>query len=349
MLARPSTHTTWWNGEPPVETDGTPLRAVNVQRHLTAPRLPGMPPLLTLCCKPRDREFRDHREFLETYLAVLAAPVAEVAPSLSVCAHRRLGPIADASGPFAYRDTASARAGLADANACMKGASVGIVGLGGTGSYVLDLVAKCGVHAIHLFDDDVFEQHSAFRAPGAATLDDLRARRRKVHHFAEVYKGIHRGVVPHARRIDARTVPLLDMLDFAFLCIDEAAAKPAIIERLTARRIPFVDVGMGLRGSAAGIAGALRTTLVTPQDGSMIDRIPVVGDADGVYATNVQVCELNAMNAALAVLAWKRHLGFYAADRRRSNEVFVVESGRLHAEAGAPAHVHGDRPNGGGA
>lgn len=54
-----------------------------------------------------------------------------------------------------------------------------------------------------------------------------------------------------------------------------------------------------------------------------------MGDDDGVYATNIQICELNALNAALAVIAWKRHLGFYASSRSPSNSVFVQEDGRL--------------------
>jgi tRNA A37 threonylcarbamoyladenosine dehydratase len=45
--------------------------------------------------------------------------------------------------------------------------------MGGTGSYILDLVAKTAVMEIHLFDGDDFNQHNAFRAPGAASLEDL--------------------------------------------------------------------------------------------------------------------------------------------------------------------------------
>ena len=47
-----------------------------------------------------------------------------------------------------------------------------IVGLGGTGGYLLDLLAKTPIEEIHLYDDDIFGTHNAFRAPGAASLDD---------------------------------------------------------------------------------------------------------------------------------------------------------------------------------
>ena len=61
--------------------------------------------------------------------------------------------------------------------------AVAIAGPGGTGSYVLDLVAKTPVRDIHLFDGDSFMSHNAFRAPGAASLEELRALPKKVDYF----------------------------------------------------------------------------------------------------------------------------------------------------------------------
>jgi hypothetical protein len=39
---------------------------------------------------------------------------------------------------------------------------IAIVGVGGSGSYILDQVAKTWVDRIDLFDGDVFENHNAF-------------------------------------------------------------------------------------------------------------------------------------------------------------------------------------------
>lgn len=327
----PPTHAVWWTGGQPCEADGSRLRAVNVVRD-AAPRAAGLPPAATMCAKPHGREFRDFRELIRTYAALVGGPVAEVDPTATARTRSGHVPVDLVAGPFAYLDTASPRVGLGHANAAIEGTTIGIVGLGGTGSFVLDLVSKCGVDAIHLFDDDAFEQHSAFRAPGAAGIDELRARRSKVDHFARVYRRIHRRVVPHAVRMGPRTMPLLDLLDFAFVCIDDAAAKPAIMEGLARRGIAYVDVGMGLHSTERGIAGAVRTTLVPAGGGPLADRVPTVGDPEGVYATNIQVCELNALNASLAVIAWKRHTGFYLSSRAVGNSVFVVEDGRLHSE-----------------
>lgn len=337
-VVAPREHQAWWTGTAPKEADGGPLKGVSIQ-HVARACVTGMPPAMMLCGRIRGREFRDHLEFVATYVALLGAPAAALDPRATACTRRRPSPMATDVGPFTYVDTASSRAALGAVNAAVKGQSIGIIGLGGTGSYVLDLVSKCAVDAIHLFDDDVFEQHSAFRAPGAATIDDLRSRCRKVDHFASVYRSIHRHVFSHAVRMEPGTLPLLDPLDFVFLCIDDAEAKPPILRRLAERGIPFVDVGMGLHATDRGVGGAVRTTLVEPGDQSTVSRIPTVGHPGGLYATNIQTCELNALNAAMAVIAWKRACGFYASNRREGNGVYVVEEGRMYGEEADPQGV----------
>ena len=70
---------------------------------------------------------------------------------------------------FQYPNTNSARAKITDLDEKYKGLKIAIIGLGGTGSYVLDLIAKTPVAEIHIFDKDVFQLHNAFRAPGATS------------------------------------------------------------------------------------------------------------------------------------------------------------------------------------
>jgi tRNA A37 threonylcarbamoyladenosine dehydratase len=72
----------------------------------------------------------------------------------------------DDDSPFNYIDDASGRAGITAHTNRLSLARVAIVGLGGTGSYVLDLVVKTPVREIHAFDGDWFVQHNAFRSPG---------------------------------------------------------------------------------------------------------------------------------------------------------------------------------------
>lgn len=334
--ARPTHHAALWAGGTPCDVHGDPLH--HVVRNTSSQRIaPDLTATHGLCVRPNGREFLDHHEMVVTYVALLGEPALMLDANATARDPQRGGDVAFDSGPFRYLDTATSRAGTSELLKNVRGSTIGIVGLGGTGSYVLDLVAKTPVRAIHLYDADAFDQHNAFRAPGAASVADVRAGRPKVDYLAGVYSRMHRRIVAHATRIDQRTSALLDGLDFVFLCIDEGAAKPPIVDRLVARGIPFVDVGMGLTMTPRGLVGALRTTMVTAGGHKdAIARIPMIEDPEGVYASNIQVAELNALNAALAVTAWKRHTGFYAAEGPEANSVFVVESGRLFVEGPPP-------------
>ena len=88
---------------------------------------------------------------------------------------------------FNYIDTASSRAAIDIVTQKLKLEKIAIIGLGGTGSYVLDLVAKTPVKEIHLFDGDTFLQHNAFRSPGAPSIDELKTKPRKVTYLKNLY------------------------------------------------------------------------------------------------------------------------------------------------------------------
>ncbi|KZE18535.1 hypothetical protein [Sphingomonas sp.] len=207
------------------------------------------------------------------------------------------------------------------------------MGLGGTGGYVLDFLSKTPVARIHLFDDDLFLQHNAFRAPGAVPLAALAERRAKVDHFDRIYSALHRGVVPHRVRMGPATMRLLDNLDFVFLCSDDPTGKRQLVERLEDRGISFIDVGMGLQAGEHGLTGIVRTTASTPAMRDHVwdrSRIPMAAD-DGVdpYATNIQVVELNALNAALAIIRWKRLSGFYVDTEAEHFSTYAIDGNHI--------------------
>ena len=133
---------------------------------------------------------------------------------------------------FQYSDTASSRAEINLLTRKLEVGRVAIVGLGGTGGYVLDLVTKTPVREIHIFDGDTFSNHNAFRAPGAASLEELRARPFKVQYFHGIYSRMHRGIVPHPVYVDVTNVQVLGDMDFVFLCLEGVAARTLIVTAL---------------------------------------------------------------------------------------------------------------------
>lgn len=336
VTASPRGHGLFFAGSPPCDAAGNELAIVAADPvgNLGA----GLAADMILCTYPVGRDWGDYYEMVTTYAALLATPVgsiARAAPPPTAGPERPMD-----TGPFAYLDTASVRAGIGDLNARLAGGTVGIIGLGGTGSYVLDLVAKTPVAAIHLFDDDEFLQHNAFRAPGAAALEDLALRRAKVDHFAAVYSRMHRGIVPHATRVGPGNFDLLDTLDFAFVCTDDASAKRLLVEQLERRDLPFVDVGMGLVATDEGLIGTVRVTTSIPGGRGHVHaraRIPMGdGAAANAYSTNIQVADLNALNAALAVIRWKKLLGFHADTRGELFSGYAVDGNEIINEDRRP-------------
>lgn len=44
-----------------------------------------------------------------------------------------------------------------------------------------------------------------------------------------------------------------------------------------------------------------------------------------MYITNIQVVELNTLNAAFAVIQWKKHMGFYNDETCEGQHVYTLQ------------------------
>ena len=90
--------------------------------------------------------------------------------------------------------------------------------------------------------------------------------------------------------------------------------KKAIIQKLESLSISFIDVGMGLELVNGSLGGILRVTTSTKDKREHVHsgRISFAGGEKDIYASNIQVADLNALNAALAVIKWKKLKGFTA-------------------------------------
>ena len=80
------------------------------------------------------------------------------------------------------------RAEITDLALKFKDDVVAVIGLGGTGAYLLDFLVKTPVREIRAFDRDIFCVHNAFRSPGRLEEAELGLSK------AEVYGG--RGFAP---------------------------------------------------------------------------------------------------------------------------------------------------------
>ncbi|XGV94666.1 MAG: ThiF family adenylyltransferase [Leptolyngbya sp. BL-A-14] len=321
-------HVVSFDGEFPCKADGTPIDSI---RH-SSNRVDlghGITAEHSFSSKPPDG-YKDYYDKMTTYAAILSGPAAVLQPGVSA-RNFRVPDDEDERSVFNYLETASGRAGIGALTQRLATKKVGLIGLGGTGSYILDFVAKTPVQEIHLFDNDPFLQHNAFRTPGAPSIDELREAFKKVDYLANIYSKMHRKIVPHAVRIGADNLHLLEGLSFVFICIDGGPEKRLIVQKLEALGVSFIDVGMGLELNDGSLGGILRVTASTPDRREHIHqgRIDFSGGAeDDLYASNIQVADLNALNAVMAVIKWKKIRGFYR-DLEREHHCMYTTDGNL--------------------
>jgi molybdopterin/thiamine biosynthesis adenylyltransferase len=259
------------------------------------------------------------------YIAIISAPAQALDAGISAQTHPVIE-CTEEESVFMYMDTASSRAEIGAVADKLKLARVAILGLGGTGSYVLDLVAKTPVGEIHLFDADVFSQHNAFRSPGAASVTELRQKLPKVEYFRARYSNMHRHIIAHPYFMSSANLGELAQMDFVFICMDKGAAKAAIVERLERMSVRFVDVGMGVQLTDGALGGLLKVTTSTPAKRDHFrGRVSFTdGGGHNEYDKNIQVADLNAMNAALAVIKWKKLFGFYHDEEKEHYSLYSI-------------------------
>jgi len=183
-----------------------------------------------------------------------------------------------------------------------------------------------------LFDADVFLQHNAFSSPGAPSIEELRDAPKKVDYFKGIYSKMHRGITAHAVSIEAATLHLLDGITFAFICMHGGKAKRFTVEKLETLGVPFIDVGMGLELVNGSLGGIVRVTTSTPRKREHVHQGRVSfeqGDEDDLYPSNIQVADLNALNATMAVIKWKKIRGFYRDLEREHHSTYTTDGNMM--------------------
>ena len=231
-------------------------------------------------------------------------------------------------GSFRIPNTFEARAALGPVQDRIREQRIVIIGLGGTGAYVLDLMAKTPVPEIHLLDADEVDWHTFMRAPGAPTADEIESLRgsplKKVAYYHSQYAALRDGIFPHAVGIDSASVLAKFLsahpVDFAFVCIDQkkdsdSPRQDVVYEALSDAAIPFVDSGVSITLEGDRVRGAVMTSFYAAGSEGWREAIPnarVEGNVPGYR--NVQLPEVNALAASLAVMEWRRRTEQYVSE-----------------------------------
>jgi len=331
---RPRDHQVWFTGEQPCNKDGSIISAIGA-RQVNQTLCEGLKALLRFSCKPRDG-YPDYYAKMTRYVEIISNPARAIDPKATARTYKPIR-AGTQDSVFRYIDSSSTRAGISELTRMKFKGRIAIVGLGGTGSYIIDLVAKTHVQEIHLFDGDEFLQHNAFRAPGAASIETLSKKPFKVDYYADIYSRMRHGIFPHVEYMNEETVIHLADYDFVFLCVDNGAVRKCVSGFLLSHNIPFVDAGMNVEliEEAQCLRGACRVTLCTPNksDHFFQNVSSVNNDVGGLYETNIQVADLNALNAAMAVVKWKKYCGFYQDLCQEHQSTYAINAHALTRDA----------------
>ena len=261
--------------------------------------------------KPKSTgKFLDFFEKIESYAAIISGPAIEL-HGATPYTFRVVEDVASDS-VFEFHDTLTSRAEITDLAAKFKDDVIAIIGLGGTGAYILDFVVKTPVREIRAFDLDLFRIHNAFRSPGRLEKTELGQAKAEV--YRRRYENFRKGLSATPTFIDASCPDDLDGVTFAFVCVDKGLSRAGIFDLLISEGIPFIDVGMGLNRTRGPLNGMLRTTYYSAEHSQKVRAkglAPLVDSPDDLYQTNIQISELNALNACLAVIRFKQLRGFY--------------------------------------
>lgn len=325
---RPNNHVIYFIGDFPCNKDGSIITAI--QHSSQNQKLHESITVNHSFSNKPPTGYQNYYAKVTRYADIISAPAKSVDSSVTEKTFKVI-PDEDNESVFNYLDTNTSRANINIINSKFNNQKIAIIGLGGTGAYILDLVSKTPVQEIHLFDGDLFLQHNAFRSPGAASNEQLALKMLKVKYYEEMYSKMHRGIKSHAYYINETSVKDLDGINFVFICVDKNTIRSSIIKYLLNTGISFIDVGLGVNVVDEFLIGTVRLTIGTAVKNDHLEKRISSSDAndDHEYSTNIQIADLNSLNAALAVIKWKKMVGFYQDLEMEHHSTYSINVAQL--------------------
>lgn len=136
--ARPKSHVMYFSGEYPYSNDGSPIEGIRNSSNKTILN-EGTEADHLFSSKPPSGHYNDYYHKVSSYAKILSNPAKSIDPSVTEKTFKVI--ITDnENSVFQYLDTNSSRANIELINSKLKGPKIGIIGLGGTGAYILDWI-----------------------------------------------------------------------------------------------------------------------------------------------------------------------------------------------------------------
>ena len=312
-IALPNDHTAAWIGdEVPHHRNGRPMDLLIIDQS----RNTWSNGATSICVMSRrgPEPYPNYGQKMVTYARLIAREAVAHwrATSPGVIAVKDVNHLVD-------HETGLSRARVGHLNALLAKENVAVIGAGGTGGHIVDLVSKSNVQQIDIYDPDYVSVHTQLRWPGIVERRNVEEKTNKAEYLAALYaRRTNRNIRGHPFSIDKDNLTFLNGKTMVFVTIDNGPARREILTGLADIGVNFIDCGIDLQGNDGPLTASLRI-IRCQAEASAEKRLELAtlapGGADGVeddlYAQNIQTGEMNSLNATLAVIAWKQGIGFY--------------------------------------
>lgn len=332
VIDAPKSHQAWFRGGRPHDGQGRVLQLAIRNANVTVSDdiVTDFSFSLKLLESAEKRPYHSFEEKVTTYLDLITAPAMAAFSEATPLRGIEIKAAAQGS-PLRFPDTLSSRYNINDISSLLRGKKVAIIGLGGTGSYILDMISRTHLEQIALFDKDKVHVHTMFRMPGfiRRAIGQL-----KVDALAQQYGNWHTGIKPVPEHITSENIEQLREFDFVFVSVDDGPSRLYIVDWLSSNNIPFVDCGMGLNRSQVGLNGTIRITGVDRnafENTVHTPYLPTENIEGGEYRKQAQIAEFNALNASLAVIRFKQHFKLF--DRLEESVWHTFESASFELDS----------------
>lgn len=241
----------------------------------------------------------------------------------------------------------------------LKRLHIGVIGAGGTGSAVLEQLARLGVGEISIFDGDTLEASNVNRVYGSST-NDIGKSKAVIAGDAIKRIGLNTRTHVYPEHILSQSIAKkIRDCDLVFGCTDRELPRAILIQIMLKYFIPVIDMGVTIDSQEFQIKDVIgRVTVLQPGNACLFCRgrisaermrIEALSDADRKaqiregYAPELDmpapaVIAFTSAVASLAITEFLQRLtGFMGATRTTTETLYQFDKSKIRKNSVAPA------------
>lgn len=169
--------------------------------------------------------------------------------------------------------------------------------------------------------------------PGAVTPDWID--KPKSEWFENTYAQIHQNAHGHQEYVDKQNAEKVCAdITFGFVAIDNDEGRKIACATMADAGIPFVDVGISLDRKDGQVSASIRVTTNRPYESTWRRAIPMVDKTGQETYGKLELPDVAAIAAGLAVQSWRKVRGQFSKERAIECLVYHTDTDAITVRAG---------------